>query len=555
MFVRTKQTPNSPRKSIQIVESIRIGHEVKQKIVRYVGVALNEREEEKLIQLANEFMVQMEQDKLAGQQSLLETSLQNIVSKRGRLPQKALEDILPTNQVLLEDIKEEARIIEGIHEIGGLVYDQLGYNTLLKSKKSQTLLRDLVLARIVCPESKLGLQKKLDSNFDKEYDLDAIYRLMDHLHEQIPTIKALTFKKTASLFPGKTNVLLFDVTTLYFESTDTDELREFGFSKDHRFNTTQVVLALATNEDGLPIGYELFKGNKAEVQTLCEALKSWEKSFDIGSVCFVGDRAMFSEKNLTLLEQNGYYYVVAAKLRKLPGKLQDELLEEKNYKMAVLKNELAWIGEFTHNERRLIVSYKQKRAINDARQRETLIKKIETKLGASHSPKQLLNNHGVKKYTSISNGSTAILDKAKIQADALWDGLHGVITNITDEDAGQIIGRYARLWIIEDSFRINKHNLKIRPIYHWKPNRIEAHIALCYMSFSVLRHLQYQVNLTQKLSVNEILDELLSVQASIHIHKRTHDRYRVPGALSHKASKIYKAFNLMRSQDAEIYLK
>src|SRR5581483_6318457 len=118
-------------------------------------------------------------------------------------------------------------------------------------------------------------------------------------------------------------------TTLYFESTDTDELRNFGYSKDHRSNTTQVVLALATNSQGLPIGYELFEGNKAEVSTLVAAIESWKKIFNINKVCFVGDRAMFSQKNLQLLDQINYSYIVAAKLKTLPQDFIDKVFEEK----------------------------------------------------------------------------------------------------------------------------------------------------------------------------------------------------------------------------------
>ena len=98
-----------------------------------------------------------------------------------------------------------------------------------------------------------------------------------------------------------------------------------------------------------------------------------------------------------------------------------------------------------------------------------------------------------------------------------------------------LIARYARLWRIEESFRINKHTLKMRPIFHFKPERIQAHIAICYMAFSVLRHMEYQVSLTQKLSVNRIIQTLMSVQASIYRHERTRDQYRVPSAFSLEA--------------------
>jgi hypothetical protein len=109
------------------------------------------------------------------------------------------------------------------------------------------------------------------------------------------------------------------------------------------------------------------------------------------------------------------------------------------------------------------------------------------------------------------------------------------------------------LWVIEESFRINKHTLEMRPIFHWAPPRIHTHIAICYMTFSVLRHLQYRINLTQKISIDTVLDELMNVEASIYVHKKTKDRYRVPGCYSNNARKIYKAFELERSLDATIY--
>jgi transposase len=377
---------------------------------------------------------------------------------------------------------------------------------------------------------------------------------MDKLHPKIDSIKTLVFKRTQSLFPQGIHLLLFDVTTLYFESIDTDDLREFGYSKDHRFNTTQVVLALATNTDGLPLGYELFKGNTAEVTTLCSAIERWKENLPIENVCFVGDRAMFCEKNLALLEKKGYQYVVAAKLRGMPKVLQSQILSEENYHINVMGSDIGWFAEFEHNNRRLITSYKTKRALNDAQKRNKIIDKITKTLEKSKKTGRLINNNGVKKYTKTLGKSETVLDPDKIQLDADWDGIHGVITNIKDASALEILSHYSRLWVIEESFRINKHNLKMRPIYHFKKERIEAHIAICYMCFSVLRHLQYEVRLTQKVSPDEIMHELLNVQSSIYIHKETKDRYRVPGKTSHKASKIYKALGLTRTKSPSVYL-
>lgn len=561
MFVRVNATPNSPRKSIQIVESRRKGDKVSQKIIRYVGIAMDDREEQKLRDLAIEIIAKMEQERKeqAVQQDLFSNVSEDEINKvlkkaAGRPKRRKIEDILPTSQVTLDDIIEKARIIEGVHEVAGKVYDDL-YSNIFKSKKQNTILKDLVLARLANPCSKYKSQKMLTEQFNIVHDLDAIYRVMDKVYENIGHIKQITFQRTKNLFPDGIDLLLFDVTTLYFESTTTDEIRAFRYSKDHRFNTTQLVLALATNSDGLPIGYELFEGNKAEVTTLIDSIKSWEGLFNIGSVCFVGDRAMMSKKNLELLEANNYKYIIAAKLRSLPKGLKADVLDKETYNISGTEAEPALIKEFLHENRRLIVSYKKKRALKDAKDRDAIVAKINKRLSGNGDTKKVITNNGVKKYTTTTN-STTVLDDSKIMADAEWDGLHGVITNITDpqQSLESIIARYCGLWKIEESFRINKHTLRMRPVFHFKPERIKAHIAICYMAFSTLRNLEYQVSLRQKVSVEKILHELFNVQSSIHMHKITKDLYRVPGVFSNTAQKIYKALDIERSVDASIYL-
>ena len=564
MYIRTKTTPNSPRRSIQIVEGVRINGKVKQKIVRYVGIAQDDREEQKLKDYAQELIAKIgiERAEQATQRSLLPRASDETLqlqkhkgskAKLGRPRTKKIEDILPTSQVGIDDIVEESRIIEGVHEVGGVMFDEI-YGPLFSSQLLMERIKDIVLTRLIAPGSKHSTQQYLSKHLGKHHDLDAIYRMMDQVFPKIDDIKRLTFEKTKTLFPEKIDLLLFDVTTLYFESTTVDELRNFGYSKDHRFNTTQVVLALATNQDGLPIGYELFGGNSAEVPTLLASIQSWRNFFDIESVCFVADRAMFTKENLRLLERHHCKYIIAAKLRKLPRSEQKPLFEAIHYRPTMLGNTLSWIGEFEHDQARLIVSYKTKRALKDQRDRQKIVDKIEKIIGRKGNPHRLITNKGVKKYITKDETATISLNQERIEEDAQWDGLHGIITNITDEPAEVLIARYSRLWVIEDSFRVNKHTLEMRPIYHWKPERIQAHIAICYMTFSVLRHMQYRVNLTQKISIHAILEELLNVQASIHVHKKTKDKYRLPGYLSNNARKIYKAFNLERSQDAEIYL-
>lgn len=560
MFLRVKTTPNSPRKSIQIVEAVRVKDKVKQKIVHHVGIALDEREEQKLKDYGLELIakITLQREKDSTQQSLFELSeveIRNHIknkNKLGRKKRKKIEDILLPSQVTLNDIVEEKRVVEGVHDIAGAMFDEM-YQSLFKGKRTYHLLRDVVLSKLIYPASKRRTQQKLEKHFDKKHSLEMIYWMMDQVFPKISEIKKLTFEKTKKLFPEKVDLVLFDVTTLYFESIEVDELRKYGYSKDHRFNTTQVVLALATNQDGLPIGYELFEGNKAEVSTLAAAIESWKTFFAIDSVCFVGDRAMFCKKNIALLESLNYHYIIAAKLKSLPDELKNNVLNEDYYRPVALNNDFAWVAEFNYEGQRLISSYKSKRAMKDFKDRERTLEKVKKTIGKKSNPKKLITNQGVKKFVVVNDDATVVLDENKIAQAAAWDGLHGIITNIKDDSPASLIVRYARLWIIEESFRVNKHTLEMRPIFHWVPPRIHAHIAICYMTFSVLRNLQYRVNLTQKISIDTILDELMNVQASIYSHKKTKDRYRVPGSYSNDARKIYKAFNLERSQDATIY--
>lgn len=591
MFIRVKITPNSPRKSVQIVENIRNGDKVSQKIVRYVGIALDDDEEQKLRELAKEYIVKitLERERSSPQLSMLSLTESDILSANktktvGRPKKKDIADILPTSQVTLDDIVEERRIIEGVHEVAGTLYDELGYDKLLTNNNYNKILKDIVLSRLVCPESKHKSCATLLERFDINHDLDKVYRMMNHVHDKISDIKSLTYHNTISLVPGGTDIIFFDVTTLYFESIETDEIREFGYSKDCRFNTTQVVLALATNGDGLPIAYELFQGNKAEVRTLLESIELWKECFAIRDVCFVGDRAMFSKDNLNKLNGKGYKYVIAAPLRKLDKKLQAEILDENNYVTKLFDEEVVWLGEFNYeegkkkkkkeeseglaqveeeieHERRLIVTYSSKRARKDKKDRERILEKIKKTMGNSESgaTEKLISNSGVKKYTTTEDAVSKI-DEDKIDQATLMDGMHGIIINIKNDDKNfgnplDLLARYRRLWVIEESFRVNKHNLKMRPIYHWKPERIKAHVAICYITFALMRQIEYRAKLTQKVSVGEIMEGLMSVQASIYRHKVTGDLYRVPSRMNLAARKIYKAFNIERSDNAEIYLR
>jgi transposase len=292
-----------------------------------------------------------------------------------------------------------------------------------------------------------------------------------------------------AIFDQEVDVLFFDVTTLYFESIERDELRNFGFSKDCKFNQSQVMLALVTTHDGLPISYQLFPGNTFEGHTLLHMVKELKESFKVSQITLVADRGMFTRDNLQELEKHEIKYVVAAKLKSFSKAKKDEILNSE-FKATCVNNEFHWVRDFENEGRRLVVSYSSSRAKKDASDRQRLVDRLLKKVSPGKENIKIgdvISNSGTKKYLKIKSGSAEI-DFDKVENDANWDGLHGVITNLSEDHSAKILERYRGLWQIEEAFRVNKHSLKMRPIYHWSPRRIRSHICLCYLTYAVAKH-------------------------------------------------------------------
>ena len=227
MFVRVKSTPNSPRQSIQIVESVRVGDKVKQKIVRYIGIAMDDDELVRLKELAEVVKAKLEAQH---QPSLFtpETVAQQIIQA------KAKEEDGPLN-VDLKKLEEEQRVVLGIHEVYGELYQQLSLDRLLPTSRyraSNDALFNCVMARIANPDSKRASVRLLEQDFGVSLPLEKVYRMMDQLDDKrVDSLRERVGQATQSLISGPLNVLFFDCTTLYFESFEEDELKQNGYSK------------------------------------------------------------------------------------------------------------------------------------------------------------------------------------------------------------------------------------------------------------------------------------------------------------------------------------
>jgi len=509
---------------------------------------MDDAEEKELLRLAEVIKAKLEAEAsqalpLFAPETLAQTAKS---AKRG---QKLTSKGRPVEKVPLSDVVEEQRVVEGIGEVFGSLFDELGFSKI--APDAADTLKATVLARVANPVSKRRTAALLERDYGLKVPVDRIYRMMDALDEKQRILAQDTVRAaTLALFPGKIDVVFFDVTTLYFESTVKDELRQFGYSKDQQFHSVQVVLALATTEQGLPIGYRLFHGSTAEVSTLTECLKTWRSFVDIGHVILVADRAMMSEDNLRALEDAHVEYVVGASLKKQNAQLKNQILESTNYKLGHVENDPLWVNEFSvGNNRRLITAFSASRARKDAADREQLVENLQKRLGKkSHGPlKNLVSNRGYIKVISTEGNATATLNHEKLAADALWDGMYGIITN-SEADRFSLLSRYRRLWTIEESFRISKHDLAMRPIFHFKPERIEAHICICFLAYALVRHSQFRIRVRQHaMSVDRIRDELLRVQSSIVRDTKSGGRYKIPSPMTSEAKAIYKAFDLSRS--------
>ena len=541
MFVRVKPKPNG-KKSIQIVESYRRADQVSQKIVRHVGQAITDREVEEMTRLAQSMINEMETQK----QPCLPFLDPIKVLKENRQKKES------GDSVKIKNLREEQRIIDGIGDVFGKLYKDLKLDKMIggthKDEQWNDILASCVLARIANPVSKRRSASLLEEDYGIKIPLEKIYRMMDHVADRESDIKQRIAQTTLSLFQEQVDVLFFDVTTLYFESIDTDELRAFGFSKDCKFKEVQVVLALVTTTKGLPITYKLFPGNTYEGGTLVEMVKDLQTQYAIKNILLVADRAMFNEENLSFMESLGIQYIVAAKLKTLPKSLKSDILHA-DYNEEVIGDEMHWLKEFEHKSRRLVVGYSAKRAGKDAADRQRLVDRLVKKVkGDKIKVKDLIPNYGSKKYISIENGSASINQK-KIEEDAEWDGLHGVITNATDKTSSELLLRYRELWQIEEAFRISKHDLKMRPIFHWTENRIKAHIAICFLAFTLAKQAVYRIALQQEpMSFEQIRNELLHAQSSVVIDLASQKKYMIPSHVTVNQKRLYQAFGLKRSQ-------
>jgi len=491
MFIRKKSNASGST-SVQVIQKVK----GKYKVVKTVGCATTQHKIDKLVNLAKQ-----EIENLFQQPQLFESESDTAIDKVfGTLQNASIRTLGP-------------------EIIFGKIYDSIGFGAI-----NEPMFRHLVLSRIAFPLSKLKTVDYLYRYQGESLNIDTVYRFLDKLNNRIKNqVEQIAFAHTKKVLNGNVGVVFYDMTTLYFEASDEDDLRKTGFSKDGKHQNPQIFIGLLVGIGGYAIGYDIFEGNTYEGHTLIPFLENMGKKFHLGKPVVIADSGLLSNRNITALEDNGYEYILGARIKNEKAALKSQILSTEFSDGKVMSFS-------KDNHQRLIVSYSSTRARKDGYNRQRGLKRLENKVNKGRLTKANINNKGYNKYLKMEGDVTINIDYEKFEQDAAWDGLKGFITNtkLTDKE---VVGNYNNLWHIEKAFRMSKTDLRIRPVYHRLRHRIEAHICIAFTAYSIYKELE------------RVLFEKKSTLSLKKAAELTHTMYQITYTLpdsKHTKSKLLK---------------
>lgn len=500
MFLRKKKN-SSGSISVQIISK----SSGKYKVVKTIGSSCNEQEIQKLV-----YCGKQELERLFNQPKLFISETDTVVE-----------------QVFSTMGNASIRTV-GPEIIFGKIYDSIGFGAL-----QEDLFKHLVIARLAFPLSKLKTIEYLYRFQGVMLDIDAVYRFLDKLNSKLKEqVEQIAFAHTLKVLQGNISIVFYDMTTLYFEASDEDDLRKTGFSKDGKPQNPQIFIGLLVGLGGYAIGYDIFEGNIYEGHTLIPFIEKISTKFKLNKPIVVADSGLLSNDNIKALVAKEYEYIIGARLKNEPAKIKKQILE-KQY----ADGQLVRINK--QDNTRIIITYATNRALKDEHNRKRGLQRLEKQIKAGKLTKSNINNKGYNKYLKLKGDITIEIDYEKFNNDKVWDGLKGYITNTKLNDK-KVVENYKNLWHIEKAFRMSKTDLRIRPIYHRLKNRIEAHICIAFTAYSIYKELE-RVLYKEK--------STLSLRKAAEL---THNMYQVNYTLpesKHSKSQLLK----MDAEQAELY--
>lgn len=411
------------------------------------------------------------------------------------------QDFLPTDQVqlyqaldygglaVLKDAWSRFRLDELLSDIG--------------SPRQRGLLRAVIYSRLLFPCAKLSLTQKAEGTWlaqacgldpNESFDEDDIYSAMDQLTGHWVSFEKQLYQRA---FPQSVRLVLYDLTSVYFEGDGPDHLAKYGHSRDHRNDRPQIILAVATDSEGVPIHVAVLRGNRNDTQTLQGLLHTLRRRFGIKEATFVFDGGMSSQINLEAMDAAGLGYVTRLSALTLRS-LVEELALEKQLELGDRQK----LMEITHEAKRYVIAGGQWRQQRDQERRQSRIAKAEAELKRLAAVKrkkidvqklasqvgrtlQRLKAHKYFSYSVDAQGQLQWERKGELIAqEAQQDGWYLLHTNEpVDKCPGeQVLGHYKGLLDVEEAFCELKSYLEVRPIHHRRPDRVVNHVRLCFLA-------------------------------------------------------------------------
>ncbi len=459
------------------------------KVIKSLGSATTQQEIDRLVQAA-----QQEIEQLFKPQSLFPSETDEMIRS------------------VLSSLSNSNIQTVGPEIIYGKIFDHIGFN-----KIGEDLFRHLVISRLAFPLSKLKTIDYLYRYQGVSLDIDAVYRFLDKLNRLKDQVEQIAFAHTLNVLEGKISVVFYDMTTLYFEASDEDDLRKTGFSKDGKHQNPQIFIGLLVGLGGYAIGYDIYEGNTYEGHTLIPFLEKISRKFKLDKPVVVADAGLLSNENIKALKENGYEYILGARLKNEPERIKKKILQTTftdGYTINIAKSD----------DTRLIVNYSSVKATKDEYNRRRGLMRLEKQIKAGRLTKSHINKRGYNKYLRLTGEITIEIDYEKYNYDHVWDGLKGYNTNSKFSNQ-EVMQNYKNLWFVEKAFRMSLTDLRIRPIYHRLRDRIEAHICIAFTAYCVYKDLEralYQAKSTLSLKkAAEVTHNMYQITYTLPASKHT----------------------------------
>ena len=438
---------------------------------------------------------------------------------------------------------EDSRLIAskeyGVRYVAQAIWEELGIGELIKrhlrkrkaSQRYEEWALMMVVNKLSDPMSKLGIFRWLkgvywpehgfnplvfaDGIREEEYfkcarsEVMKFYRAMDHLLSQKEAIETHLYHRLRDLFSLKVDLVFYDVTSSYFEGGGPEGLAELGYSRDNEFGKKQVVIGLIMC-NGMPIGHEVFEGNRLDKKTVREVLKKLEEQYKIERCIFVGDRGLVTRENLEEIERHGFESILA--LRKRRNIEVREVINSPPHIYCIEDKQLWWREVKSASGIRYIVCKNPEVAKVQRKMREDNIKalmdelkkikeriegqkrKASAKRVISQVEEVLRHKHGRRLIDYRVDEKTSRLNywikEESIKIEEALDGVYILRTGEEGMSAKTVIDAYKDLTDVERAFRTMKSVLELRPFYHWTEPRVRAHALICYLAFLIERYVE-----------------------------------------------------------------